>query len=95
MSTQVIPLPAGVWTEVTAPASMTDGTSYAVEVSGGPADALDVDGNGPPAADARGHRWYPGSESRPADYRAFEKVSGRTWWWRPAYGAAALLVSEI
>lgn len=96
MSTQEpIPLPEGVWTEVTALASMVDGTTYVVEVAGSPADAADVDGAGPPADGVTGHRWFPGSEGRPADYRTFEKKQSKTWWWRPAYGPAALLVSEV
>ena len=72
------------WTEVTAPLNMVDGTSYAVDVQGSPAEAHDSQSAMAPAEDAPGHNWFPGTRSREGDYRAFPKRAGWYWWMRAA-----------
>lgn len=95
MATQNLPIPRGVWTEVTVPLGMVDDSSYVVEPVGGPGEALGVDGAGAPAADARGHPRFPGTASRRADCRTFPKKAGQTWWWRAAADDVVLVVSAL
>ena len=95
MATDNVPLPQGVWTEVTGPRGMADGEEYACEVVGGPAEAVDVTGNAAPAAEAVGHPYYPGTRSRQADYRSFTKKAGQTWWFRAAGADTKFVASEL
>ena len=95
MATRPTALPAGVWTEVTAPRNMVDGQEYAVEVVGGSAEAIDVTGNVSPGAADVGHPWFQGTRERPGDYRSFTKEAGNTWWWRAAGNDTKLVVSEL
>lgn len=90
-----IAIPAGVWTEVTVPAAMVNGSRYVVEVVGGPGEAADVAGSNAPAANVKGHPWFPGTSTRLADYRTFTKKDGETWWWRATTGGVQLLVSDL
>ncbi|MYE58951.1 MAG: hypothetical protein F4X35_05145 [Alphaproteobacteria bacterium] len=94
MATVSHDLPEGVWTEVTAPLAMDDGSSYEVEVVGGTTEAFHTDSNAAPGADARGHPLFPGTHQRPADYRTFSKVAGRFWWMRPAGRGVSVVATE-
>ena len=86
------------WVEVTAGLAMADGSTYAVEVQDvaatgeGHVLAVDTDSNDAPAADARGHLWFPRTAAGDGAYRTFPKKAGR-WWWMRSTGPAFFVVA--
>ena len=93
--TKYMALPHSAWAEVTGPLAMADGKRYAVEVLNGHAEAVDVVGTDMPASTAIGHAFFSGTPGRPADYRAFEKNAGRTWWFRAGGAGGHIVATEI
>ncbi len=87
------------WKEVTAALSMADGTSYVVEYVSDDADSVlemvDSTTNSAPADTKRGHRLFPGTRTRQADYGDFTKRTGSYWWGRTLKGKGNLVVTDI
>ena len=96
--TKTLPV-AAAWVEVTAALAMADGSKYVVEVQQddeqgrGHVIAVDTDTNAAPAADTRGHTYYPRYRGHGPDVRVFTKTAGRYWWMRSATGDTLHLVA--
>lgn len=85
------------WTEVTAPLSMSDGSTWAFQIHA-PSDrrvyAVDVDGSSEPTSTEDAQVLFPQSE-RPLEQLEFTKRAGWTWWMRTDHGDARIASWEV
>ena len=87
------------WTEITAPLSLADDTTYLIDVNGQDSPAVvysaETD-SATPAPTVAGHPWKPTSAgSRRVNSRTYKKRTGVFLWARCSRGTATLEVSAV
>ncbi len=87
------------WVDVGTALGMADGSSYELEVQDkagtglGHAIAVETDANAAPAADARGHQYYPRTAAGGPTRVTFAKQANRWLWMRSAQGETLYAVA--
>ena len=95
MPTLSLRLPAGAaWTDAGAELSLVSGTQYLAEALDAPVELVETATDEPPAAAARGHLVWPGSDARTSDARLHTAGAAVWLWVRAARGAAYLVLTE-